>query len=100
MKTANPELNKRMRKASSMIAAGTRRNNSTLLNEGRRMSAVAHIENQILLGSPYLQDEDVQALAELLVKLEIPTTPAVLLQVAPAPSIPDEYEDEESDPDL
>lgn len=71
MRTANPELNKRMRKASSLVAAGTRRSNPELLARGRRMSAVAHIENQILLGREFLTNDDLQALAKMLYEVEL-----------------------------
>ncbi|QYW07361.1 hypothetical protein SEA_ROONEY_104 [Streptomyces phage Rooney] len=66
IRTATPELHERMRKASASIAAGVRLNKPDIELQGRRLSARAHIENQILLGRAYLTSEDCQHLAELL----------------------------------
>lgn len=66
MKTATPEIHERMRRASANIAAGVRLSKPELEFEGRRLSALAHIENQILMGRAFLNKEDVRALAELL----------------------------------
>lgn len=66
IKTATPQLHERMRKASANIAAGVRLSKPELELLGRRLSAVAHIENQILLGRAFLDKDDVKRLAELL----------------------------------
>jgi len=98
MRTANPELNKRMRKASSLVAAGTRRSNPELLARGRRMGAVAHIENQLLLGREFLQKEDVQALAEILFGVE--DFPVRIVQGSDIPFFDQNAEEEEEPADL
>lgn len=102
MKTATPELHQRMRKASANIGAGVRLNKPELELEGRRLSAKAHIENQILLGRAFLSDEDVTELAILLHELDdedytadaVETTNEVLGRATtPTPTLLDDEED-------
>lgn len=66
IKTATPELHERMRRASANIAAGVRLAKPELELEGRRTSAIAHIENQIRLGRAFLTPADITLLARLL----------------------------------
>jgi hypothetical protein len=66
IKTANPELQKRITRAASMIGRGVNQANPTVELEGRRQSALAHIENQILLGRHLLTSDERAVLARLL----------------------------------
>lgn len=66
MRTATKELHKRITQAAAHIGRGVRYNNPEMELEGRRLSAVAHIENQILLGRVYITSEDAAHLAKLL----------------------------------
>lgn len=70
IKTANPQLHKRITAAAATIGRGVRYDNDTMELEGRRESALAHIENQILLGRQYLAPEDITFLAKLLHQLD------------------------------
>lgn len=70
IKTANPQLHKRMTAAAATIGRGVRYDNDTMELEGRRESALAHIENQILLGRQYLAPQDITFLAKLLHQLD------------------------------
>jgi hypothetical protein len=66
IRTANPELQKRITKAASMIGRGVNQDNPSIELEGRHQSALAHIENQILLGRHLLTTEEAKELAKLL----------------------------------
>jgi|SRR5690349_3128395 len=66
IKAATPELHKRITSAASMIGRGVNQGKPEVELEGRRQSALAHIENQILLGRDLLTSAECQHLAELL----------------------------------
>lgn len=66
IKAATPELRSRINKAASMIGRGVNQDKPEVELEGRRQSALAHIENQILLGRHLLTSEECRHLAELL----------------------------------
>lgn len=70
MRTATQELHKRITAAAAIIGRGVRYNKPEMELEGRRLSAKAHIENQIRLGRAFLSDEDVTDLAKLLHELD------------------------------
>ena len=73
---ANKEIASRVRKASSMMAVAARRNKPELDRQARRLSGIAHIENQILLHQGLLTDDDRTALAQILFSVETPDSPA------------------------
>lgn len=66
MRTATVALHKRITAAAAIIGRGVRYNKPEMELEGRRLSAKAHIENQILLGRDFLTSEDAKHLAQLL----------------------------------
>lgn len=66
IKAATPELRSRINRAASMIGRGVNQERPEVELEGRRQSALAHIENQILLGRHLLTAEEVKNLAKLL----------------------------------
>ena len=70
IKAATQELRSRINKAASMIGRGVNQNKPDVELEGRRQSALAHIENQILLGRHLLTSEEAEHLAKLLFSLE------------------------------
>lgn len=72
IKAATPELRSRINRAASMIGRGVNQERPEVELEGRRQSALAHIENQILLGRHLLTSEECRNLAELLFSTEDP----------------------------
>lgn len=78
MRTATNELHKRITAAAAVIGRGVRYARPEMEFEGRRLSAKAHIENQILLGRAYLTKEDIQHV----IRLVLSTNPDDLLHTA------------------
>lgn len=70
IKAATQDLRSRINKAASMIGRGVNQQRPDVELEGRRQSALAHIENQILLGRHLLTSEEAKHLAELLFSIE------------------------------
>ncbi|QNR52051.1 hypothetical protein phiRKBJ001_109 [Streptomyces phage phiRKBJ001] len=70
IRTANAELQKRITSAASMIGRGVNQKKPEVELEGRHQSALAHIENQILLGREYLTSAEAKHLAQLLFSTE------------------------------
>ncbi|QAX93051.1 hypothetical protein SEA_GIBSON_105 [Streptomyces phage Gibson] len=70
MRTASAEIHKRITAAAAIIGRGVRYNKPEMELEGRRLSAKAHIENQILMGRVYLSADDCQELAKMLFSTE------------------------------
>lgn len=107
MRTATAELHKRITAAAAVIGRGVRYASPEMELEGRRLSAKAHIENQILLGRAYLSDEDVTELAKMLHELDdedytadAVETNAEALARTPRNTLADDYdEDLEGDED-
>lgn len=69
-KIANPKLGERIRSASATIAAGVRLGQPGLELEGRRQSAIAHMENQILIGRDMLTERERRSMAALLIDID------------------------------
>ncbi|QYW07650.1 hypothetical protein SEA_LIZZ_103 [Streptomyces phage Lizz] len=65
-KVASPELQARMRSAIAMIGRGVNQNKPEMELEGRRLLAVARIENEILIHAEFLRKEDLRPLASIL----------------------------------
>jgi len=98
---ANKEIASRVRKASSMMAVAARRNKPELDRQARRLSGIAHIENQILLHQGLLTDDDRTALAQILFSVETPDSPADINTPVNTPAAsawdPDNEEEEEEE---
>lgn len=89
MKVASPELQRRMQVAIAMIGRGVNQSKPDMEDEGRRLLALARIENEIELADTYITSEDRAKLAALLfrdVTDDIPddgeTTAEVLAEAA------------------
>jgi|SRR5690242_6636762 len=106
IKAANEELRSRINRAASMIGRGVNQKNPAIELEGRRQSALAHIENQILLGRAYFTKEDLISLSNLLFDVDeedytadaVETTAEALAASrtrVPVPDAEGEYEDDE-----
>lgn len=65
-KVATPKLQSRMQHAIAAIGRGVNQCKPDLELEGRRQLALARIENEIILGRTFLEDQDVQDLAKML----------------------------------
>jgi hypothetical protein len=65
-KVASPELQSRMRSAIAMIGRGVNQDKPEMEREGRRLLAVARVENEILLGGDFFTKSDIRNLAQML----------------------------------
>lgn len=66
MKVASPELQRRMQVAIAMIGRGVNQSKPDVENEGRRLLALARIENEIELADGFITSDDRSKLAALL----------------------------------
>lgn len=75
IKFATQELQARVRRAIAAIGRGVNQAKPEVEHEGRRQLALAHIENQILLGEDFLTSEDRSAIAALLFRADVDEIP-------------------------
>jgi hypothetical protein len=65
-KVASPALQSRMQRAIAMIGRGVNQGKPDMEAEGRRLLAVARVENEIMLGGSFFTKSDIRNLAGVL----------------------------------